>query len=122
MPTHPPPMLPLGVASSMPPEPHEPTIFTHWDSVLEKVGSASKSYVQDPKWAPPLSEERSSEVVTALRRLFHDISLSQYKLHAMPDLSMHVEPEIRFMAAGVLSFRLQPKTHLGRRYIVSRQQ
>lgn len=114
MPTYPPPVLPKGVASSIPPVMAEPAIFTHWDTVLEKIDSAARVYVEGCRW--------SQEVESGLMRVFYDVSLRQHKLdETFPDLSVHVEPIFKFVPPGLLKFRLHPKTTMGRRYIVSRQ-
>jgi hypothetical protein len=114
MPSDIPAALPKGVASSVPPASNEPEIFMHWDSVLEKIDSASRVYAEGCHW--------DQEVEAGLQRVFYDISLRQHYLDdSFPDLSIHVEPIFRFTPPGTLTFRLHPKTSLGRRYIVSRQ-
>lgn len=114
MPSDIPVALPMGVASSVPPVFDEPKVFIHWDSVLEKIDSASKAFV-GCAWR--------SDAESGLQRVFYDISLRQHKLDpSYPDLSVHVEPYFKYTeGTGTLVFRLRPKTTMGRRYIVSRQ-
>lgn len=116
MPSDPPAPLPKGVVSSVPPEPHEPTIFSHWDTVMEKADSTWRAQLIGMRMEP--------ETVSAATRIFYDICLRAHQLspYGFPDLSLHVEPLFKQdSGTEACVVRLAPKTSMGRRYILSRQ-